>query len=328
MVARRLIAEAETWALAQAFTISRGSRTETRTIRVELHQDGFVGRGEAVPNTRYGETVENQLTVIDSVRAALESGLDRAGLTDALPHGTARNALDCALWDLEAKRTGIPVWQAAGLPEPKPVITVYTISLGTPEVMAAEAAKQAHRPLLKLKLGGGADLERVAAVRAAAPNARLVVDANEAWTPDFCRQALPALAAMGVQMVEQPLPAGADGALADMPRPVMVCADESLHDRGDLRDLSGRYDAINIKLDKSGGLTEGLALARDAQALGLKLMIGCMVGTSLGMAPAHLLAQWAEVVDIDAPLLLATDRQPGLSFDGSLVHPPTSALWG
>jgi L-alanine-DL-glutamate epimerase-like enolase superfamily enzyme len=328
VVARTLDVAAETWALAQAFTISRGSRTETHTVKVEIRDGAHIGRGEAVPNYRYGESVENQAAAIEAVRGEIEAGLSRAGLRAAMPHGTARNALDCALWDLEAKQAGTPVWRLAGLPEPKTIATVYTISLGEPAVMGAEAARHGHRPILKLKLGGGPDLERVAAVRAAAPATRLVVDANEAWDAAHLHAVLPAMRDLGVELIEQPLPAGQDAALAEIKRVVPICADESLHDRGDLASLAGRYDAINIKLDKSGGLTEALDLAREAHALGLKLMVGCMVGTSLGMAPAHLLAQLAAWVDIDAPLLLAKDRTPGLVFDGSLVHPPAARLWG
>jgi len=242
--------------------------------------------------------------------------------------GAARNALDVALWDLEAKRSGSSVWALAGIAEPHPVVTAYTLSVDTPERMAAAAREEAHRPLLKLKLTGAGDLERVRAVRAGAPQATLIVDANEAWTLDHLRDYAPALAALGVALIEQPLPAGQDAALAGLPRPVPLCADESCHTSADLAALAGRYDYVNIKLDKTGGLTEGLRLLHAARAQGFKIMVGCMIGSSLAMAPAMLLAQDAEFVDLDAPLLLARDRQPGLRYEGSTVYPPKPNLWG
>lgn len=325
---RRLTVTAETWPLASAFTISRSSRTETRVLVVDLYQGPFKGRGEAVPNSRYRESIDSVIAEIEAIRPALESGADRQKIGQLMDHGAARNAVDCALWDLEAKLAGQPVWQLAGLKEPQPVATAYTISLGTPETMAAAAAEQAARPLLKLKLGGDGDIERVRAVRAAAPLAELIVDANEAWRPDHLATYLPAMAELGVRLIEQPLPADHDAALAGIVRPVPICADESCHDRIGLASLIGRYDYINIKLDKTGGLTEALALAREAQAYGLGLMVGCMLGTSLGMAPAHLIAQMCRFVDIDAPLLLARDRPGGLRFQGSMVSPPNALLWG
>ncbi len=258
----------------------------------------------------------------------VEGGADRRELAAALPAGAARNALDCALWDLEAKRRREPVWRLAGLPEPRPVLTAYTLSLDTPERMAEAARAAAGRPLLKLKLGGEGDLDRVAAVRAAAPDAALIADANEAWTPDQLRRWLPELAALGVELIEQPLPAGQDAALAGIARPVPICADESCHDSASLDALVGRYDYVNLKLDKTGGLTEARRAAAKAQELGFGLMVGCMVATSLAMAPAALLAQLARYADLDGPLLLAKDREPGLRYEGSLLHPPEAALWG
>jgi L-alanine-DL-glutamate epimerase-like enolase superfamily enzyme len=324
----RLATRAETWPLAAAFTISRGSRTETAVLVVELDDGTVRGRGEAVPNARYGETIALVEAQIRAAAPAFERGCDRTALQALLPHGAARNALDCALWDLEAKRAGKPAWVLAGLPEPKKLITAYTLSLGTPEAMAAAASAHAHRPVLKLKLGGAGDIERVRAVRAAAPASQLIADANEAWTPDQCAPLMAGLAALGVALIEQPLPAGQDDVLATIARPVPICADESCHDRSGLAALRARYDYVNIKLDKTGGLTEALALAADAKALGFGLMVGCMVGTSLGMAPAHLIGQLCTFVDIDAPLLLAKDRADGLVYDGSTVAPPTPVLWG
>jgi L-alanine-DL-glutamate epimerase-like enolase superfamily enzyme len=245
-----------------------------------------------------------------------------------MPQGAARNAVDCALWDLEAKRAGERAWALAGIAAPTPLITAYTLSLGAPEVMAAEARRQARRPLLKIKLGADGDPERMRAVREAAPDAALIVDANEGWGEAMLEANLAAAAACGVALVEQPLPAGKDDLLADIPHPVPVCADESVHSPEDLPRLRRLYDAVNIKLDKTGGLTAGLSLRRAAEDLGLRIMVGCMVGTSLAMAPAVLLAQGAEWVDLDGPLLLARDREPGLRYEGSLVHPPTPELWG
>ena len=325
----RLTVRRETWPIRGTFAISRGSRTTTEVVVAELAEDnGTVGRGECVPYARYGETVDGVIESIESLRRQIARGLDRIGLQEVLPAGAARNALDCAFWDLEAKRAGHRVWQLLGLSPPKPVLTAYTLSLGTAEEMGRAAAAQAQRPLLKLKLAGPDDLARVEAVRQNAPRARLIVDANEAWSlADFVELA-PRLQVLGVEMIEQPLPADKDEALAGLHRPVPVCADESCHDTASLARIDGRYDAINIKLDKSGGLTEALRLKEAAQAQGYAIMVGCMIGTSLAMAPAVLVAQGAKIVDLDAPLLLARDRPGGLRYDGSLVHPPEPALWG
>ncbi len=318
----------ESWPIRGKFTISRGARTSAEVVVVELAEAGARGRGECVPYARYGETVDGVMETIEGLRGRLADGLDRLGLQAALPPGAARNALDCAFWDLEAKRAGRRVWQLFGLPDPDPVITAYTLSLDSAQAMGRAAAAEAARPLLKLKLAGPEDLERVAAVRQNAPEARLVVDANEAWTADLYAALAPKLADLGVEMIEQPLPADADLALAGMERPVRLCADESCHDTDGLAELRGRYDMINIKLDKTGGLTEALRLRVEAEALGFGIMVGCMVGTSLAMAPAFLVAQGVRVVDLDAPLLLARDRPEGLRYDGSLVAPPESELWG
>jgi len=323
-----LSARIERWAIAGSFTISRGAKTEAVTVVAEVGRGGLTGRGECVPYPRYGETPEATLAALQSMREPLLRGLDRQALQAAMPPGAARNALDCALLDLEAKTSGRRVWDLLGRPAPEPCITAYTISLGSPEAMAAATLKAAHRPLLKIKLGGDGDGRRIAAVRQAAAKSELIVDANEAWTPDNLEQNLADCAAAGVTLVEQPLPAGQDEALKRVRRPLPVCADESVHDRASLVELRERYDAVNIKLDKTGGLTEALVMADAAHAMGFQIMVGCMVATSLAMAPAMLLAQRARFVDLDGPLLLARDREGGLRYDGSLVYPPEAALWG
>ena len=318
----------ENWPIAGAFTISRGAKTEAQVVVAVLSDGRHRGRGECVPYARYDETTASVLSALKSTMQPLSLGLDRAGLQSALPAGAARNALDCAFWDLEAKRARKPVHALAGLPAPKPLTTAYTISLGTPAAMAEAAARASGRALLKIKLGQDGDPQRIAAVRAAAPRAELIVDANEGWNAGNLAANLAACATAGVTLVEQPLPAADDAALATVSRPIVVCADESVHDRASLKALAGRYDAVNIKLDKTGGLTEALAMAAEAERLGFSLMVGCMVATSLAMAPALLLAQRARVVDLDGPLLLAKDRPDGLRYEGSLVHPPSPALWG
>ncbi|PWR19169.1 N-acetyl-D-Glu racemase DgcA [Zavarzinia compransoris] len=318
----------ERWPIAGEFRISRGSKTEAEVVVATLRQGGHAGRGESVPYRRYGESVEAVVADLHALMPRIAEGLDRRGLQDALPPGAARNAVDCAFWDLEAKQAGTTAAALAGLAEPRAAITAYTLSLGPAEVMAAAAAAAA-KPVLKLKLGGdGQDLARVAAVHAAAPGARLIVDANEAWTVDDLLAFGPALAAQGVVLIEQPLPAGADGALAGVRSPVPLCADESCHTVTDLPRLAGLYSHVNVKLDKTGGLTAALDLVEGARAAGLGLMIGCMVGTSLAMAPALLLAGGADFVDLDGPLLLARDREPGLRYDGAVIQPPPAALWG
>jgi L-alanine-DL-glutamate epimerase-like enolase superfamily enzyme len=326
----KLAARIERWPIAGAFTISRGAKTEAVTVVAEISQGSHTGRGECVPYARYGETPEATLAAILAMQEALHRGFDRQALQGALPAGAARNALNCALIDLEAKIRGRRAWELLGRPAPRACTTAFTISLGTPEAMAAATAKAASRPLLKIKLGGDddSDGDRITAVRKEAPESELIVDANEAWTPGNLEQNLAACKAVGVTLVEQPLPAGQDEALARIRRPVAVCADESAHDRASLEALRERYDAINIKLDKTGGLTEALAMADAAQALGFEIMVGCMVATSLAMAPAMLLAQQARFVDLDGPLLLAGDRDGGLRYDGSTVYPPDAAFWG
>lgn len=310
--------------LAQVFTISRGSRTETQVLTVRLTDGAYRGWGECVPYARYGETLDTVTAQIVGLPAAF----DRQSLIDFLPAGAARNAVDCALWDLEAKRAGKRVWELAGLAAPGPEITAYTLSLDTPEAMQAQAVKNAHRPVLKIKLGTPDDIARLEAVRAGAPMPKIIVDANEGWSAQVYADLAPHLVRLGVALVEQPLPAGEDEALRGMDRPVPVCADESCHDRSSLPGLQGKYDVVNIKLDKTGGLTEALALRDAALDQGFGVMVGCMVGSSLAMAPATLVAQGAMVVDLDGPLLLAEDRDTPLTFDDCGVHPPQAALWG
>jgi L-alanine-DL-glutamate epimerase-like enolase superfamily enzyme len=318
----------ERWPIAGAFTISRGSKTEAEVVVAEVYDGLYRGRGECVPYGRYEETSAGVAAAISALAPAIARGLDRTELQSALPAGAARNALDCALWDLAAKRAQRPVHELAGLPPPRACVTAYTISLGSPDVMAAAAAKAAARPLLKVKLGQAGDPDRIRAVRAAAPRAELIVDANEGWTADNLAENLAACAAVGVTLVEQPLPAADDAALASFPHPIPVCADESVHDRASLARLAGKYEAINLKLDKTGGLTEALALAAQAERMGFGLMVGCMISTSLALAPALLVAQRARVVDLDGALLLARDRPDGLRYDGSRVHPAAPELWG
>ncbi|TPE49401.1 N-acetyl-D-Glu racemase DgcA [Amaricoccus solimangrovi] len=320
----RLTVAEETFPLAEVFTISRGSKTEARVLTVTAEGEGAAGRGECVPYARYGETLGS---VAAQIRG-LPEGVDREALAGLLPAGAARNAVDCALWDREAKRAGRRVWQLAGLSEPEPRITAFTLSLAEPWVMREAARRNAHRPLLKIKLGGEGDMARLEAVRDGAPKSRIIVDANEGWSADLYAQLAPALVRLGVEAVEQPLPAGADGALAEMARPLPVIADESCHDRASLDGLIGKYDMVNIKLDKTGGLTEALALRDAARAAGYGIMVGCMVGSSLAMAPAVLVAQGAALTDLDGPLLLAHDRAHPLAYDEAGVHPGTPELWG
>ena len=325
---RRLDVSVEKWPIAGRFTISRGAKTEAVVVVATITGDGVSGRGECVPYARYGESVEG---VVEAIRAAaplVSQGIGPQDLLRQMPPGAARNAIDCALIDLAARQSGRRAADLLGIGPLRPVETAYTLSLDTPEAMAEAAAKSADRPLLKLKLGAPGDPERLAAIRRAVPRTRLVVDANEGWTADNLKENLAACAEAGVELVEQPLPADADAALAAINRAVPVCADESAHVTAGVAALADRYDAINIKLDKTGGLTEALALARAAETLGLRIMVGCMVATSLSMAPALLLAQKADFVDLDGPLLLARDREPGLRYEGSLVYPPSPEVWG
>jgi len=321
----------ERWPIAGGFTISRGTKTEAVVVVAQVTRGGVTGVGECVPYARYGESVESVVAALEAQRAAVADGLDRASLLQAMPAGAARNALDAALWSLAARHARRPVWALAGLAAPQPVTTAYTLSLGDASSMAAAAARAAQRPLLKVKLGGpeggAGDDERIAAVREAAPRATLIVDANEAWRPHTLERRLAACAAAGVALVEQPLPAGEDDALEAVQSPVHLCADESFHGLETLDAVRRRYGFVNVKLDKTGGLTAALVVADAAQAHGLGLMVGCMLATSLAMAPAFLLASRAHFVDLDGPLLLARDREPGFRYEGSMMLPAPPGLW-
>jgi len=325
---RRVSFRVETWPVRGEFRISRGSQTEIAVVTVEIREGSVIGRGECRPYARYGETPESVMAAIEAIRQELQEGLEQDELQNYLAPGAARNAIDCALWDFAAKRAGQPVWKLAGLPPPQPLITAYTLSVDSPENLAVTAESQKWRPLLKLKLAGHRDLQCVAAVRTHAPASRLIIDANEAWSQRDYENLTPELARLGVEMLEQPFPAGSDTCLTSLPKLLPVCADESCHDTKSLDRLSGLYDVVNIKLDKTGGLTEALKMKALARQRGFEIMVGCMVGTSLAMAPAFFLAQGTRYVDLDGPLLLAKDRQPGLHFSGSQLFPPDEALWG
>ena len=327
-MARTLSVENELFPIAGSFTISRGSKTEASVVTCAIGDNGLIGRGECVPYARYGETIESVFATIEAARSRIEAGAGRDEIAALMPAGAARNAVDCALWDLEAKAGGTTVVEHLCPGGAVPLVTAYTLSMGTPEEMAAQAAANAARPLLKVKVGREGDRDRIAAVASSAPRSRIILDANEGWSEDRLEDMLHFCAGHGVVLVEQPVPAGRDSVLASIKRPVPVCADESLHTSADLEALRARYDAVNIKLDKTGGLTEALAVRDRARALGFQIMVGCMVGTSLAMAPAVLLAQGADFVDLDGPLLLARDRLPGLRYEGSLVSPPSPELWG
>jgi L-alanine-DL-glutamate epimerase-like enolase superfamily enzyme len=319
----RITVQPETFQLAQVFTISRGSRSQAEVLTVRIEKDGLIGWGECVPYARYGETLASVTEQIEAL-----GDISHGELAEALPAGAARNALDCAFWDLKAKTSGVPVAQRIGLQKLQPQITAYTLSLDSPEAMERQAKLNAHRPLLKIKLGTPDDMPRLEAVRRGAPKARIIVDANEGWSAEVYSDLAPHLLRLGVELVEQPLPASEDDALLGLARPLPICADESCHDRSSLPHMHGKYDYANIKLDKTGGLTEALALRDAALEAGFGLMVGCMVGSSLAMAPAVLLAQAAQFTDLDGPLLLAEDRDHALKFDSDGVHPPVAALWG
>ena len=319
----RITVQPETFQLAQVFTISRGSRSQAEVLTVRIEKDGLIGWGECVPYARYGETLASVTEQIEAL-----GDISHGELAEALPAGAARNALDCAFWDLKAKTSGVPVAQRIGLQKLQPQITAYTLSLDSPEAMERQAKLNAHRPLLKIKLGTPDDMPRLEAVRRGAPKARIIVDANEGWSAEVYSDLAPHLLRLGVELVEQPLPASEDDALLGLARPLPICADESCHDRSSLPHMHGKYDYANIKLDKTGGLTEALALRDAALEAGFGLMVGCMVGSSLAMAPAVLLAQAAQFTDLDGPLLLAEDRDHALKFDADGVHPPVAALWG
>ena len=317
-------AKVEIFPLAHVFRISRGARTQAEVVTVTIEKDGVTGRGECVPYARYNETLESVIKQVES----LPADIDKETLQDTLPPGAARNAVDCALWDFECKKRDQRIWKIAGIQVPEQKITAYTLSLDEPKNMFKQAEKNSNRPLLKIKLGTPNDMPRLEAVRKGAPNSEIIVDANEGWDAELYSQLAPELVRLGVKLVEQPLPADQDGDLIGLPRPLPICADESCHDRKSLEKLIGKYDFVNIKLDKTGGLTEALLLKNKALEAGFKIMVGCMVGSSLAMAPATLIAQNATFVDLDGPLLLAHDRRHGLLYDESWVHPPLKDLWG
>ncbi|NVK20255.1 MAG: L-Ala-D/L-Glu epimerase [Methylocystaceae bacterium] len=318
----------KSWPIAGSFTISRGTKTTADVVVVELVEDGHRGRGECVPYAHYGESQDSVSLQILALKDDIEAGLDRISLQTTMPAGAARNAVDCAFWDLEAKQAGKRVWELLGLAKLNPLTTAYTLSLDTPEMMGQKAQKAAHMPLLKLKLAGPDDLDRVAAVRQGAPKSRIIVDANEGWTAEVYQHLAPKLVELGVEMIEQPLPAGHDEALRDIARPVPICADESCHGLASLADIEGKYDMINIKLDKTGGLTEAVLLKEAAEKAGLGIMVGCMLAPSLAMAPAMVVAQGARVVDLDGPLLLAKDYENAIKFNKGIMSPPSTQLWG
>ena len=325
---RDLFVETERFPIAGGFAISRGTKTHAEVVTCALTQDGKLGRGECVPYGRYGETIESVMAAIESMRQPLADGMTRLELLTAMPAGAARNAVDCALWDLEAKLGQLDIAGELGAGTPQALETAYTVSLGEPDAMAAQAARNAARPLLKVKVGTADDTSRIEAVAKAAPDSRIILDANEGWTEDNIRHHMLVASRCRIALIEQPLPAGNDGILGHIPHPVPVCADESVHGTADLDKLLGLYDAVNIKLDKTGGLTEAIRLHARARELGFGIMVGCMVGTSLAMAPALWLAQDAEFVDLDGPLLLEKDREPALTYAGSMVSPPLPDLWG
>lgn len=334
---RKLAVVSESWPIDGSFAISRGSKTSAEVVTVTItdknaNADGIVGRGECVPYARYGETIESVVAQIKTQQTLIESAQQpsdlRATLQSALPAGAARNALDCALWDLQARQTSKRVWQLAGMDAPERSVTAYTLSLDTPQNMNVAAMKYSSRPLLKLKLAGEGDIERVAAVRDGAPDSRLIVDANESWSVADYDAMVPKLYELGVSMIEQPLPAADDAALEFVDRPITLCADESCHDVAGFAEMTEGYDMINIKLDKTGGLTEALILQQAAIERNFEIMVGCMVATSLAMAPATLLTPAAAVVDLDGPLLLRKDRDHALDYSENFVAPPTQSLWG
>ncbi len=325
---QRLTVTRRAWPLARPFSTPHGARTVADVVVAELYDGNARGRGECVPLQRYGESVDSVIAALEAMKAAVFSGLNRDTLQDAMPPGAARNALDCAFWDIDAKRTYCSVADMAGLNADAPVVTSFTLAFDTPENMAEQAAANRARPIFTVKLGGDGDIERVRAVRQAAPASRLFVDVNESWTESQLAALMPMLVDLRVELIEQPLPADADDALARMEHPIPLCADESCRTIADLDRLGGKYEAINIKLDKVGGLTEALALAAEAKRRGLRIMAGGMIGTSLGIAPALLVAQHANIVDLDGPLHLAIDRGAGLRYTGSTINPADPNLWG
>ena len=325
---QKLTVTRRSWPLARPVMTAQGLRTTADVVVADISDGDSRGRAEGVPVGRFGESIESVFGAVEAMKGAVLGGLNRETLQTALPPGAARNALDCALWDIDAKRAYQSVSDLAGFAAMKPVVTAFTLPLDTPQAMADLASTNRARPLFKLELGGDGDIERVQAVRSATPASRLIIDVNECWTEAQLAAFMPALLDCRVELIEQPLPADADDALLRLARPIPICADESCRTRADLDRLAGKYDVLNIKLDKAGGLTEALALAAEAKRRGFRIMAGGMVGTSLGVAPALVLAQQAEIVDLDGPMLLASDRVPGLRYDGGTIHPPEASFWG
>jgi L-alanine-DL-glutamate epimerase-like enolase superfamily enzyme len=322
-----LTVRTQSWPIRGSFTISRGSKIQADTVIVELTDGGVTGRGECVPYARYNESVSSVQAELEQIRSDIKGGINLPTVQSLLPSGAARNALDCALWDLNCKKAGKTIWQQTNI-EPSALVTAYTLSLDTPDNMYQAALENAHRPLLKLKLGGGEDLLRVKAVRKGAPDAKIILDANEAWDVELYNALIPELMKLDIAMIEQPFPASDDEVLKSVDRPIPICADESCHDTESLTHIADRYDMINIKIDKTGGLTEALELKKQAQQAGLKVMVGCMLSSSLSMAPAFVVAQGAEIVDLDGPLLLAQDIEHGFEFSDKQMMPFTPELWG
>ena len=336
MTERKLNVHSENWS-EEPFAISRGIDDNFDVVVVELEQNGFKAWGEATPTEHYNESISQTESLIEDFRNRIENGISRTELQQEMPKGAARNAVDCALWDLEAKHAGKRVWELPDISQhlgaetgsiPGNVTTVYSLGVDTPEIMGDIALKNANRPILKIKLTGDGDLERLIEIRKNAPESRLVIDANEAWTPEHYQRYVPEFKQLGVEMIEQPFPADNDSVLKTLDHPIPVCADESCHDTADLEHLVGLYEFVNIKLDKTGGLTEALRLQAEAEDKGFRTMIGCMSATSLGIAPAFLIAQRAKIIDLDAPLYLYDDRPFPLKYDGSIVFPPSAELWG
>ena len=336
MTERKLNVHSENWS-EEPFAISRGIDDNFDVVVVELEQNGFKAWGEGTPTEHYNESISQTESLIEDFRNRIENGISRTELQQEMPKGAARNAVDCALWDLEAKLAGKRVWELPEISQhlgaetgsvPGNVTTVYSLGVDTPEIMGDIALKNANRPILKIKLTGDGDLERLIEIRKNAPESRLVIDANEAWTPEHYQRYVPEFKQLGVEMIEQPFPADNDSVLKTLDHPIPVCADESCHDTADLERLVGLYEFVNIKLDKTGGLTEALRLQAEAEDKGFRTMIGCMSATSLGIAPAFLIAQRAKIIDLDAPLYLYDDRPFPLKYDGSIVFPPSAELWG
>ncbi len=321
----------------EPFAISRGFSDNFDVIVVEIEQNGFKGWGESTPTKRYNESPEQNISLIEKYRKKIESGISRFEIQSIMPKGSARNAVDCALWDLESKMAGKRIWQLeelvkhllkGDLSKPEIVTTVYSLGLDTPKKMGELAKKNSKRPILKIKLTGDGDLDRINSIRRNAPDARLIVDANEGWKVDHYHNFVPEFFKLGIEMIEQPFPAENENLLKELDHPIPICADESCHDRADLKNLKGLYEFINIKLDKTGGLTEAIKLQEAAESKGFKTMVGCMSCTSLAIAPAFLIAQRAKIVDLDAPLYLYSDRISPIKYDMSEVHHPSKDLWG